>query len=222
MTQQKKKSSLLKADLFDIQKPIAKLIRSKQISIITAPAGSAKDFICLYTALDLVTSKQYKNIIITKPIIEVGKSMGFLPGDLNEKLDPYRKSFDSIVDTILGKGNEGAVGILKKKISFEPINFVRGNTYANSVLILSEAQNCTLHELISFMTRLDKSSIMFLNGDMLQSDIGNKSGLGDLIQIINKVEGIEHITLGDEFQTRNPMIVKLNKEYIKYKGLNNK
>lgn len=215
----RKKSSLFKTDLFEIQKPISNFLKSNEISIITGAPGSAKDFICLYTALELLTNKETENIVLTKPIVEVGRSMGFLPGDLNEKLDPYRKSFDDIIHTIIGKEESQAIKRIKSKISFEPINFIRGNTFKDSVVILSEAQNCTLHEIISFMTRLDKSSKMFINGDMMQSDIGNKSGLKDVINIISKVEGIKDKTLGDEFQTRNPMIVKLNKEYIKHKSM---
>jgi len=215
----KKKNNLFKTDLFEIQKPISNFLKSNEISIITGMPGSGKDFICLYTALELLISKEVEKIVLTKPIVEVGKSMGFLPGDLNEKLDPYRKSFDDIIQTIIGKQDFQATKRIKNKISFEPVNFIRGNTFKDSVVILSEAQNCTLHEIISFMTRLDKSSKMFINGDMMQSDIGSKSGLKDSINIISKVDGIEHKLLGDEFQTRNPMIVKLNKEYIKYKSL---
>ena len=107
---------------------------------------------------------------------------------------------------------------LKKKITFEAINFIRGNTFKNSIVILSEAQNCTLHELISVVTRLDKTSKMFINGDLMQSDIGSSTGLKNLLTIVDKVEGIEAITLGDEFQTRNPMIVRLNKEYSKFRA----
>lgn len=212
------KPKLFKAELKKVQLPIPKFLKSNSISILTGAPGSAKDFMCMYTALEMLINKEVDTIVISKPIIEVGQSIGFLPGDLSEKIDPYRKSFDAIIDTILGGGNEGAIGRLKKKIKFEPVNFVRGNTYSNSLIILSEGQNCTLHELISFMTRLDKTSKMFINGDVMQSDIGKKSGLRDLVEIIRNVNGIEELTLGDEFQTRNPMIVHLNREYIKYKS----
>lgn len=215
----KKKNNLLKTDLFDIQKPISQFIKKNEISLITGAPGSAKDFICLYTALEYLITKEKSNIILTKPIVEVGRSIGFMPGEAKDKIEPYRRSFDSIITEILGNGNSQTVINLKKKIIFEPINFIRGNTFKNSIVILSEAQNCTLHEIISFMTRLDKSSKMFINGDMMQSDIGKKTGLKDVLNIIKNVEGIESISLGDEFQTRNPMIVKLNKEYIKYKSL---
>lgn len=213
----KKKNSIFKAELYEKQKPIYEFLKSNTISILTAAPGCGKDFICMYTALEDLINKEVDNVIITKPIVEVGRSIGYLPGDLHEKLDPYRKSFDAIIEDILGKSDAERIKNLKKKIIFEPINFVRGNTFKNSIVILSEAQNCTLHEIISFMTRLHESSKMFINGDLMQSDIGNKSGLEDILKIITNVKGIEHKTLGDEFQTRHPMIVQLNKEYIKYR-----
>jgi len=137
---------------------------------------------------------------------------------LKEKIEPYRRSFDNIITELIGNDDSGRVSVIKKKIIFEPVNYVRGNTFKNSVVILSEAQNCTLHELISFITRLDHTSKMFINGDCNQSDIGNKSGLKDLIKIIENIEGTKHIELGDDFQTRNKLIVELNKEYVKFKN----
>lgn len=213
----KNKNSIFKIDLYEKQKPISKFLKDNVISFLTAAPGCGKDFICMYTALEYLVNKEVENIIITKPIVEVGRSIGYLPGDLSEKLDPYRKSFDAIIGDILGNSDAERIKNLKKKIIFEPINFVRGNTFKNSIVILSEAQNCTLHEIISFMTRLHESSKMFINGDLMQSDIGNKSGLEDILKIVTNVKGIAHKTLGDEFQTRHPMIVQLNKEYIKYR-----
>lgn len=215
----KKRNNLIKTDLLEIQKPISKFLLNNYISVITGMAGSAKDFICMHTALKLLISKQKEKIIITKPIIEVGRSIGFMPGDKKDKIDPYRRSFDDIVSQIIGKEDTPTIKKLKSKIEFEPINFIRGNTFKDSVVILSEAQNCTLHEIISFMTRLDKSSLMFINGDLMQSDIGTKTGLKDILQIIEKVKGIEAMKLGDEFQMRNPIIVELNKEYRKFKSI---
>jgi len=216
----KSNGQLIKVPLFPIQIPISEFLKKNEVSIITGAAGTSKDHICMFTALKYLSSKDniYDKIIITKPIVEVGQSIGFMPGDENEKIAPYRKSFDAIVSTIIGNGDSGRVANLKKRIVFEPINFIRGDTFKNAIVILSEAQNCTLHELISYITRLDKSSKLFINGDLMQSDIGRKSGLKDLLNIVEKVEGIEKITLGDEFQTRNKMIVKLNKEYNKYRS----
>ena len=210
------KQTLIKAPLYEIQKPVAKFLNENSVSVITGMAGCAKDFICMHTAITALSRKTHSKIIISKPIVESGKSMGFLPGDLKDKIAPYRTSFDEIINTLL-QSNEGQSKKIKDSIDFHAVNFVRGDTFKNSVVILSEAQNCTLHELISFVTRLHHSSVMFINGDTAQSDIGNKSGLKDFLEIISKVDGMNSFHLGDDFQTRHPMIVDLNKEYIKFK-----
>lgn len=212
------KSRLIKAELKEIQKPIVKQLRQKEVSIITGQAGSAKDFLSMYCAIEYILDKgsKYDKIVVTKPIVEIGKSMGFLPGLLEEKVEPYRKSFDDIVNTILGESDTAQVKGLKKKIEFQPINFVRGITFKNSIVILSEFQNCTLHDLISFITRLDSSSKMIINGDLRQSDIGSSQGAKELLKIVDGVEGIQTIELGDEFQMRNKMIVELNNRYCRY------
>ena len=215
------KQTLIKAPLYEIQKPIAKFLNSNSVSVVTGMAGSAKDFICMHTAITAVLEKTHSKIIISKPIVEAGSSMGYLPGDLKEKIQPYRKSFDAIISTLIGS-SEGFSERVRKMIQFEAVNFVRGDTFKDSIVILSEAQNCTLHELISFTTRLHHTSRLFINGDIMQSDIGNKSGLKDFLKIINNVKGMNAVHLGDEFQTRHPMIVQLNKEYIKFKENKNK
>lgn len=214
-----KQNSIFKTELFEIQKPIAKAIKKEEVAIITAPPGCGKDFIQMQVALSYLLDKTYGSIVITKPIVEVGRSMGFMPGNEKEKLSPYRKSFDDIVTTLIGNEDSGRINSLKNKIIFQPLNFIRGNTFKNSIVILSEAQNCTLHELISFITRLDHTSKMFINGDLGQSDLGNKSGLRALLTIVKDIQGICQITLGDEFQTRNPLIVELNKKYNEYRAL---
>jgi phosphate starvation-inducible PhoH-like protein len=175
----------------------------------------------MHTAITALTEKTHSKIIISKPIVESGKSMGFLPGDEKDKIAPYRTSFDEIINTLL-QSSEGQAKKIKDSIDFHAVNFVRGDTFKNAIVILSEAQNCTLHELVSFVTRLHHSSRMFINGDPMQSDIGNKSGLKDFLELVDRVNGMSSVNLGDEFQTRHPMIVQLNKEYIKFKENKNK
>ena len=215
------KQTLIKAPLYEIQRPVAKFLNSNSVSVISGMAGCSKDFICMHTAITALTERTHSKIIISKPIVESGKSMGFLPGDLKEKIAPYRTSFDEIINTLL-QSNEGQAKKIKDSIDFYAVNFVRGDTFKNAIVILSEAQNCTLHELVSFVTRLHHSSRMFINGDPMQSDIGNKSGLKEFLQLVDRVKGMNSMHLGDEFQTRHPMIVQLNKEYIKFKENKNK
>ena len=211
-------SDLIKLKLKEIQKPISKMLVNSDIGIVLGDAGTGKDFICMYTALTMLLEKKngYSNLILTKPITETGRSMGFLPGELEDKIKPYRASFDSIINELLPKDNNKAIDSFKKRISFEPVNFVRGNTFKDAIVILTEAQNLTLHELITFVTRLDKSSKMFINGDYKQSDIGKNTGLNNFIQIVTPVHGVNVVELDETHQMRNKMIVEITKNYINF------
>lgn len=213
-----KNSGLFRLELKPIQKPVVNFLKENEVSVLIGEAGTAKDFCQLYRAIDGLYHKEFDKLVFIKPMVEVGKSMGFLPGDTNDKLSPYEQSFKA---NLIKMVNTHALINMKSKIEFRPINFLRGNTWDDSVIILSEAQNCTLHELITVCTRLSDSSKLYINGDPDQSDIRN-SGLKDFLQIIKNVEGMEHLELGEEHQMRNPMIVKLNREYRKFlKGKGN-
>lgn len=203
-----------KATLKPHQKPVANFLRENNVSIILAEAGCSKDFVQMYRALEGLQDGEFRKIVVTKPIVEMGRSVGFLPG-LEEKFEPYEKSFYDNVSKILGRENVTAI---KAKIIFEHIGFQRGNTFPEqSVVILSEAQNMTLHELISYVTRLPKSSLMFINADPLQSDIGKQSGLQAFLKIMDGVNGVGILELDPEVhQMRHPMIVEINKNYRNY------
>lgn len=204
----------IKVGLKQHQKPVANFLRENNISILLAEAGCAKDFIQMYRALEGLKDGEFKKIIITKPIVEISRSIGFLPG-LDEKLQPYERSLYDNISKILGREN---INNVKSKIQFEHIGFLRGNTFPeNSVIILSEVQNMTLHEIISYVTRVPESSKLFINGDKNQSDLGNRSGLKDFLKIIEGVNGIALLELDpDIHQMRNPMITQLNRNYVKF------
>lgn len=207
-----KNSGLFRLELKPIQKPVVNFLKQNEISVLIGEAGTAKDFCQLYRAVDGLYHKEFQKLVFMKPMVEVGKSMGFLPGDENDKLSPYEQSFKA---NLIKMVNTHQLINMKSKINFEPINFLRGNTFDDSVVILSEAQNCTLHELITVCTRMADTSKLYINGDPDQSDIRN-SGLKAFLQIIKNVEGMDTLELGEEHQMRNPMIVKLNREYRKY------
>lgn len=208
-----KNSDIFRVELKSNQKEVINFLRQNEITIILGDPGTGKDFCCMYRGLDAVIKKEHDALVLIKPIVEVGRSMGYLPGESNEKIAPYEKSFLANAEKMMDKT---AFGKIKKKISFEPINFMRGNTYEYSSVILSEAQNCTLHELITVTTRMSANSKLFINGDLGQSDIGNKSGLKDFIEIMKSVKGVGVLELGDEFQMRNPMIVEISKKYREF------
>ena len=209
----KAQNGLFRTKLEPQQKEVVNFLRSNEVSIIIGAPGTGKDFNCLYRGIDALDTNEHSELILTKPVLELGTKMGYLPGMESDKTEPYEKSFHDNIIKMIGKDNYRK---LRNSIKFEAINFMRGNTYEYSTVILSEAQNCTLHELISIVTRVGKSSKLFINGDPNQSDIGHKSGLMKFINIVKDVEGVGLMELGDEHQMRNPMIVEINKKYTEY------
>lgn len=208
------------AELKPHQKPVTNFLRENKISIILGEAGCSKDFVQLFRAVDGVNNDEFDKIVITKPIVEMGRSIGFLPGD-DEKLAPYKRSFYSNLLKIIGKDK---ITSFNSKIIFEHIGFQRGNTMPEySVIILSEAQNMTLHELISYTTRVPETSKLFINCDFSQSDIGNKSGLNDFLRIMNNINGVGIAILDSKVhQMRSKLITEINKNYVellKSKGI---
>lgn len=206
------KTSKEKAELKPHQKPVANFLRSYDISIVLAKAGCSKDFVQMFRAIEGIKNKEFERIIITKPIVELGKSVGFLPG-LDEKFDPYLKSFYDAIDKIVGKEHANTI---KAKVTFEHIGFQRGNTFPeHSVIILSEAQNMTAHEAISYVTRLPESSKLFVNADAIQSDLGMKSGLNDFLESMSGVEGVGIAILNDKVhQMRRKIINDITDNYL--------
>lgn len=202
-----------KVDLLPVQKTVSNFLRENNISILKGMAGTGKDFIQLYRALDGLIKKEFLHLVLSKPIIETGKSMGYLPGDINDKLSPYEVSFMDNIDKLVGRERRNS---LSSKISFQPVNFIRGNTFPEqSVIILSEAQNLSLHELIAFTTRLPESSKLFINCDPMQKDIRN-SGIDKFLALMEKIDGVGIMELGEEYQMRHKMIVDIYKEYLTY------
>ena len=202
-----------KAELKPQQKPVANFLRENDISIILSGAGCAKDFVQMFRAIEGLKDKEFDKIIICKPIVESGRSIGFLPGDLKEKTDVYLQSFYDNIAKIVGK--EG-VNALKSKIQFEHVGFQRGNTFPErSIIILSEVQNLTASEAHTYITRLPQSSKMFINGDASQSDLGMKSGLNDFLESVSGVNGIGIALLDPiKHQMRRKEIIEITKNYI--------
>ena len=201
------------AELNPHQKPVANFLRENDISILLSGAGCSKDFVQMFRAIEGVKNKEFEKIIITKPIKELGQSVGFLPG-LDEKFDPYLKSFYDSIDKIVGKEHSNAI---KAKVQFEHIGFQRGNTFPeHSVIILSEVQNMTCHEAISYVSRLPESSKLFVNGDWMQSDLGMKSGLNDFLECMSGIDGVGIALLDPKIhQMRRKIINDIAENYLK-------
>lgn len=176
------------------QKLAKQLIIDNQIVIVTGRAGSGKSLVCAQAALDFLMKKQCNHIYVTRATIEVGGSLGFLPGDLEDKFNPYLEAFQENLEKCYDKLKIQEL-VKNKKVLAYPIQFIRGKTI-DDVLVVEEAQNLTKTEMLAILTRLGKTGKIIINGDNEQKDIKESyTGLSYAIELSKKIEGIEWIKL---------------------------
>jgi len=190
--------SISAVQLNDEQKEAKRLIVENQIVVITGRAGSGKSLVCAQAALDFLKKKQIDCIYNTRAAIEVGKSLGFLPGALNEKFDPYMEALLENIAKCCSDKNEVDKLLQDEKIKALPVQFIRGKT-VDDILIVEEAQNLTKGEMLAILTRLGKNGKIVINGDNEQIDIKNPTGeingLTYVIELSKKIEEIKWIKL---------------------------
>jgi phosphate starvation-inducible PhoH-like protein len=186
------------------QKEAKRLIIENQIVIVTGRAGSGKSLICAQSALDFLKKKQVNCIYNTRAAIEVGKSLGFLPGSLNDKFDPYMEALLENLIKCCSDKNEVNKLIEEEKVKALPIQFIRGKT-VDDILIVEEAQNLTKAEMLAILTRLGKTGKIVINGDNEQTDIktttGEINGLSYVIELSKKIEEIKWIKLKENHRS---------------------
>lgn len=176
------------------QKLAKQLIIDNQIVIVTGRAGSGKSLVCAQAALDFLMKKQCNHIYVTRATIEVGSSLGFLPGDLEDKFNPYLEAFQENLEKCYDKLKIQEL-VKNKRIVAYPVQFIRGKTI-DDVLVVEEAQNLSKNEMLAILTRLGKTGKIIINGDNEQKDIKESyTGLSYAIDISKKIEGIEWIKL---------------------------
>lgn len=190
--------SISAIQLNEEQKEAKRLIVENQIVVVTGRAGSGKSLVCAQAALDFLKKKQINCIYNTRAAVEVGKSLGFLPGALSEKFDPYMEALLENLSKCCSDKNEVAKLVQDDKIKALPVQFIRGKTI-DDILIVEEAQNLTKGEMLAILTRLGKSGKIVINGDNEQTDIknptGEMNGLSYAIELAKKIEGIQWIKL---------------------------
>ncbi len=194
---------------------------TKDIVFGVGPAGTGKTYLAVVNAVTLLKKGKIKKIILTRPAVEAGESLGFLPGDLKEKVDPYlRPLYDALYDT-LGLEQTNAL-IEKNVIEIAPLAYMRGRTLDNSYIILDEAQNTTDKQMKMFLTRLGFSSKMVITGDVTQIDLprGNKSGLVVALSILKNIKQIEIVEFEKYDVVRHPLVSKIIERYEEYEELN--
>ena len=174
------------------------------------PAGTGKTFLSMAFALSSLEKNEVDRIILCRPAVEAGENLGFLPGDLKEKVDPYLSPLYDALDTMLPK-NKLKIFIEHKKIEIVPLAYMRGRTLDNAFMILDEAQNSTVMQMKMFLTRLGIGSKAIINGDVTQIDLdGNKhSGLVQATKILKNVSGIGFTYFDDSDIVRHPLVKKI-------------
>jgi phosphate starvation-inducible PhoH-like protein len=203
-----------KISLNDEQKEVKRLIRENQIVVITGRAGCGKSLVSAQTALDFLFKKEYETIYVTRAAVEVGHSLGFLPGSLNEKFDPYLEAFQENLIKCYDKVKIEQI-INEEKVVALPVQFIRGKT-VDEILIVEEAQNLTKAEMLAILTRLGKLGKIIINGDLEQTDIRDTgdNGLRYVIELSKKIEEIKYIKL--KHNHRSDLVGKiLDYEYSK-------
>ena len=177
-------------------------------------------FTTCYTALALLADKKIERIIITKPIQESGENLGALPGNINEKIDPYRQSYYTTFVKIMGKQNTDFL-FSTEEIVFEPLAYMRGSTYDNCIMLLDESQNSSIKQLMLWSTRLGKDSKAVMMGDTSQYDVRKRdSGYNDFIKMVDGMSDLFMFEFSNEDIVRNKFLVELANRYDKYRSEN--
>lgn len=198
------------------QKRYVDAIRRNDIVFGIGPAGTGKTYLAMAMAVAALTSKEVDRIILTRPAVEAGEKLGYLPGDLAAKVDPYlRPLYDALHDMI---DFEKAQKLLERgTIEVAPLAFMRGRTLNDSFIILDEAQNTTIEQMKMFLTRLGFGSKAVITGDITQIDLplAKPSGLVEAQKILEDVEGIDFVTFSETDVVRHPLVQKVVKAFEK-------
>ena len=204
---------IIKAKTYN-QKRLVESMHKNDMVFAVGPAGTGKTYTGVAIAVKALKEKQVKRIILTRPAVEAGENLGFLPGDLNEKLDPYMQPlYDALRDMIPGEKLQGYIE--KGTIQIAPLAFMRGRTLDNAFVILDEAQNTTHAQMKMFLTRMGKNAKFLLTGDPGQIDLPRRmiSGLKESLLILKNTKGIEIIYLDDKDVIRHPLVKKIIDAY---------
>jgi len=201
------------------QKNYVDLIRNRMITFGIGPAGTGKTYLAMAMACKAFKNQEVQRIILTRPAIEAGEKLGFLPGDLQQKIDPYLRPLYDALYTIMGADSYVA-NTEKGLIEVAPLAYMRGRTLDNAFIILDEAQNCTQAQMKMFLTRVGFGSKVVVTGDLTQKDLAasETSGLEAARKILNGIEEIGFAELTSKDVVRHPLVQKIVNAYEKYES----
>jgi phosphate starvation-inducible PhoH-like protein len=196
------------------QKHYLQAIRDSDMVFGIGPAGTGKTYLAMAMAIQALNAQRVKRVVLTRPAVEAGEKLGFLPGDLTEKIDPYlRPLYDAMHDML--PAPRAMALIQRGVIEVAPLAFMRGRTLADSFVILDEAQNTTVTQMKMFLTRLGSNSKVVITGDVTQVDLpaGQVSGLGDALGLFRNIRGISYCHFGSEDVVRHPLVAQIVRAY---------
>jgi phosphate starvation-inducible PhoH-like protein len=196
------------------QKQYVDLVRTNDVVFAVGPAGTGKTYLAVALAVRALLDRQVKRIILTRPAIEAGERLGFLPGTLEEKIDPYLRPLHDALHDMLDTDRLDRF-LTDGTIEIAPLAFMRGRTLSGSFIILDEAQNTTPEQMKMFLTRMGFDSKMVITGDVTQTDLprGQKSGLRDALELVEGIRGIGTVQFSDVDVVRHPLVAALIRAY---------
>ncbi len=196
------------------QKEYVDAVKKNTVTFGVGPAGTGKTYLAVCLAVAAYKGKQVEKIILTRPAVEAGEKLGFLPGDLQTKVDPYLRPLYDALQELFGLETYGKL-MEKGVIEVAPLAYMRGRTLSNAFVILDEAQNATKEQMKMFLTRLGEGSKMVVTGDMTQTDLpeGKSSGLKHAVTILKNVEDVAVCMLTDADVVRHPLVTRIVRAY---------
>lgn len=191
------------------QQELMEAIATHNLTLSLGPAGTGKTYLAISAAVEALEAGKVERIILTRPAIEAGETLGFLPGDLNEKMAPFlRPLYDCLSERIGGKRLKQMM--IDGEIEIAPVGYMRGRTLNNAFVVIDEAQNCTYAQLKMLLTRLGWHSTMVLTGDPGQSDLlEGLSGLSNIAERLSKIDDIAVVYLGESDIVRHPLVAAM-------------
>lgn len=198
------------------QKKYVDAIKKNSIVFGVGPAGTGKTYLAVALAVYALKNHEIDKIILTRPAVEAGEKLGFLPGDLSEKVDPYLRPLFDALQEMMGQ-DAYAKHIERGSVEIAPLAYMRGRTLSNSFIILDEAQNTTREQMKMFLTRMGENSRIVVTGDVTQIDLPKnvKSGLIDALDVLKDVEGIEIVRLSAKDVVRHELVTRIIQAYEK-------